>query len=92
MVVDHDHGEQSAGGSEFCDPKLDADISRALAAESNNSPNAATLWADADRTATNDAPVVPLATPTETDLVSARAGDYQYSFQQGALLDQLWVR
>jgi YVTN family beta-propeller protein len=78
--------------SEFCDPKLDADMNRALTAESNNSPNAATLWAHADRTATDDAPVVPLATPTETDLVSARAGDYQYSFQQGALLDQLWLR
>ena len=38
----------------------------ALAAESNNSPDAAALWAQADRTATDDAPAVPLTTPSET--------------------------
>ena len=78
--------------SEFCDPKVDAEINHALAAESDNSPDVAALWAQADRTATDDAPVVALATPSETDFVSARVGDYQYSFQQGVLLDQLWVR
>ena len=78
--------------AEFCDPRLDAQINRALAAASNNSPDAAALWAQADRTVTNQAPVVPLTTPSETDFVSARVGDYQYSFQQGVLLDQLWVR
>ncbi|HYB46249.1 MAG TPA: BTAD domain-containing putative transcriptional regulator [Streptosporangiaceae bacterium] len=82
----------NTNGSEFCDPKLDAQMNSALAAESNNSPDAAALWAQADRTATDDAPAVPLTTPSETDFVSARVGDYQYSFQQGVLLDQLWVR
>jgi peptide/nickel transport system substrate-binding protein len=82
----------NTNGSEFCDPKLDAQMNSALAAESNNSPSAAALWAQADRTATDDAPAVPLTLPSETDFVSARVGDYQYSFQQGALLDQLWVR
>jgi len=79
-------------GSEFCDPKLDAQMNSALAAESDKSPEAAVLWAQADRTATDDAPAVPLTTPSEIDFVSARVGDYQYSFQQGVLLDQLWVR
>jgi len=78
--------------SEFCDHRLDAQISSAVAAESNNSPNTAALWARADRTATDQAPAVPLTTITDIHLVSARVGNYQYSFQQGALLDQLWVR
>jgi peptide/nickel transport system substrate-binding protein len=78
--------------SEFCDHRLDAEINSALAAESNNSPDAAALWAQADRTVTDQAPIVPLTTPSEIDFVSSRVGDYQYSFQQGVLLDQLWVR
>ncbi|HYB28103.1 MAG TPA: BTAD domain-containing putative transcriptional regulator [Solirubrobacteraceae bacterium] len=86
------HSPANPNGSEFCDPKLDAQMNSALAAESNNSPDAAVLWAQADRTATDDAPAVPLTTPSEIDFVSARVGDYQYSFQQGVLLDQLWVR
>jgi len=78
--------------SEFCDHRLDAQINTALAAESNNSPNTAALWAQADRTATNQAPAVPLTTTPDIHLVSAHVGNYQYSFQQGVLLDQLWVR
>jgi len=86
------HSTVNPNGSEFCDPKLDAQMNEALTAESNNSPDAAALWAQADRTATDDAPAVPLTTPSETDFVSRRVGGYQYSFQQGVLLDQLWVR
>jgi YVTN family beta-propeller protein len=82
----------NANLSEFCDPRLDAQISSALTAESNNSPDSAALWAHADRTVTDQAPVVPLATPSNIDFVSSRVGDYQYSFQQGMLWDQLWVR
>jgi peptide/nickel transport system substrate-binding protein len=78
--------------SEFCDRRLDAQINSALAAESNNSPNTAALWAQADRTATDQAPAVPLSTNADIHLVSARVGNYQYSFQQGVLIDQLWVR
>ena len=86
------HSTVNTNGSEFCDPKLDAQMNSAVTAESTNSPDAAALWAQADRTATDDAPAVPLTTPSETDFVSRRVGDYQYSFQQGVLLDQLWVR
>ncbi len=78
--------------SEFCDHRLDTQINSALAAESTNTPNTAALWAQADRTATDQAPAVPLTTTTDIHLVSPRVGNYQYSFQQGVLLDQLWVR
>jgi YVTN family beta-propeller protein len=82
----------NANLSEFCSPQLDAQIQSALAAESNNASDAAALWAHADRTVTDQAPVVPLDTPSTLDLVSSRVRDYQYSFQQGMLLDQAWVR
>ena len=78
--------------SEFCDHRLDTQINTALAAETNNSPDTAALWAQADRTATDQAPAVPLTTTSDIHLISQRAGNYQYSFQQGVLLDQLWVR
>jgi peptide/nickel transport system substrate-binding protein len=82
----------NANWSEFCDPGLDAQIQRALAAETSNAPDTAALWAQADQTATDQAPAVPLATNTDIHLVSARVGNYQYSFATGALVDQLWVR
>jgi peptide/nickel transport system substrate-binding protein len=78
--------------SEFCDHELDAQINDALAAETNNSPDTASLWAQVDRTATDHAPAVPLTTTSDIHLVSDHVGNYQYSFQQGVLLDQLWVR
>jgi len=35
---------------------------------------------------------VQLVTPSTTDFVSRRVGNYQYNPQQGVLIDQLWVR
>jgi YVTN family beta-propeller protein len=78
--------------SEFCDHRLDSQMAHALAAESSNAPDTAALWAQADQTATDQAPTVPLTTGTDIHLVSARVGNYQYSVAEGVLLDQLWVR
>jgi peptide/nickel transport system substrate-binding protein len=77
--------------TEFCDKRLDTTVRRALAAEAARSPTAAELWARADRQYTDQAPVVPLMTPSITDLVSRRVGNYLCNPQLGVLLDQLWV-
>jgi len=77
--------------SEFCDPRFDATVRSALAAEAAKSATAAQLWAKADRQFTDEAPTVNLATPSQTDLVSHRVGNNQYNPQLGVLLDQLWV-
>jgi YVTN family beta-propeller protein len=82
----------NANISEFCDHHLDAQIAAALAAESANSPNAGALWAQADRTVTDQAPIVALTIPSNIELVSARVHNYQFNFQQGPLLDQFWLR
>jgi peptide/nickel transport system substrate-binding protein len=78
--------------AEFCNHRLDQQITQALAAESNNSPNTTALWAQADRTLTDQAPIVALAVPSTIDFVSARAGNYERDFQEGLLTDQFWVR
>jgi YVTN family beta-propeller protein len=82
----------SANWSELCDPRLDGEIRRALAADGTNSPTAPSLWAAADRIATADAPPVPLVNPSTFDLVSRRLGNYQHNPQLGILIDQAWVQ
>jgi peptide/nickel transport system substrate-binding protein len=86
------HSPVNPNWSEFCDHQLDAQIDGGLNAEASNAPDTAALWAQADRTATNQAPAVPLTTNTDIHLIARRVGNYQYSFAQGVLLDQLWVR
>jgi len=76
---------------EFCDPRFDALVRRALAAEATRSPDAQ-LWADADHELADQARDVYLVNPSTTDFVSNRAGNYQYNPWIGILIDQLWVR
>jgi peptide/nickel transport system substrate-binding protein len=77
---------------EFCDHRFDATVRAARAAQDARSPAAYALWAKADRKYTDDAPVVNLDTPSITDFVSRRVGNYQYNPALGVLIDQLWVR
>jgi YVTN family beta-propeller protein len=78
--------------SEFCDPKLDQQITRARALESTDPAAASSLWSQIDRVLVDRAPLVPLVNPKRVDFLSSRAGNYQYNPQWGVLLDQLWVR
>jgi peptide/nickel transport system substrate-binding protein len=78
--------------TELCDPHADATVRAALAAEAAGSPDATSLWANADREFTNQAPFVNLVVPSTTDFVSHRVGNYLYNPVQGELIDQLWVR
>jgi ABC-type transport system substrate-binding protein len=80
--------------AEFCNRQLENQIDNALAAEEVNSPAASALWAQADKTVTNDAPLVPLVIPPTIDFVSHRVGNYQASpWPFGTvLIDQLWVK
>jgi YVTN family beta-propeller protein len=82
----------NANWAEFCDPRLDAQIHDALAAEGAASPAATGIWAQADRTVTDDAPLAPLVRISEFDFFSRRVGNNQYNPVQRVLLDQLWVK
>jgi hypothetical protein len=50
------------------------------------------LWQRIDRDVVDQAPWIPLVTPTSFDFVSERVGNYQYSPSGfGTLIDQLWA-
>jgi YVTN family beta-propeller protein len=78
--------------SHFCDSHIDAQIRHAFALETSDPYLANQLWAQVDREIVNQAPVVPLFTLKNVDIVSQRVGNYQYNPQWGVLVDQLWVR
>jgi ABC-type transport system substrate-binding protein/DNA-binding SARP family transcriptional activator len=85
-------GPATTDASEFCDPTGDRQIARADSSQTTDPPAAAASWARLDRKLTNLAIWLPTVTPNEVDLVSRRAGNYQYNPVWGVLLDQLWVR
>ena len=82
-------GTHTFNPSQFCDPRLDVLVNRALATD--GSP-ANRLWAEADRHLVQAAPIVPLVNRRSVLLVSDRVGNVQQHLQLGPLLDQLWVR
>jgi YVTN family beta-propeller protein len=78
--------------AEFCDPRIDRQIGRALTEQATNPDAARGLWERVDRQSVDQAPWVPLVNPKVVDVLSKRVGNYQYSPQLGMLIDQLWVR
>jgi peptide/nickel transport system substrate-binding protein len=76
--------------SHFCDPHLDALISRARTTKNAGATGEA--WARVDRLLVDEAPAVPLYALREADFVSKRVGNYIFNPQFGVLLDQMWVR
>jgi peptide/nickel transport system substrate-binding protein len=78
--------------SEFCDRRIEAQIRRAHSLQTTDPYLANKLWARIDHTLVDLAPVVPLVTLKQVDIVSRRVGNYQYNAQWGVLFDQLWVK
>lgn len=78
--------------AEYCDPAADSLIHRAQSAQATDPGAAGRLWAEADRTITNDAPWIPLVNDKEAALTSARVGNYQDNPMLGPLFDQMWTR
>ena len=86
------NGVATTDASEFCDPPLDRQITRAATLQATNPPAAAARWAQLDRQLTDLAIWLPTVTPNEADLLSHRVRNYQYNPVWGALIDQLWIR
>src|SRR5262249_9193496 len=86
-------GLATTDASAFCDPALDRQIDRAAAPlQPSAPPAAAPPWPRTARQLTARAIWLPTVPPSETDLTSRRAGNYQYNPVWGALIDQMWVR
>jgi peptide/nickel transport system substrate-binding protein len=81
----------------FCNRRIDAEIARARALQTNDPPAASRLWSTIDRKITDQAPWVVIRTYLAPDLVSRRTGNYTFCYlsattgSAGACLDQLWV-
>jgi peptide/nickel transport system substrate-binding protein len=78
--------------SEFCDPRIDAQVSYAHAVEARDGYSAGLPWARIDRELVGQAPWVPLCNPRALVVLSARVGNFQFHPFWTLLVDQLWVR
>ena len=78
--------------SQFCDPGADALMRRASALQATDPRAADDLWARAERRILLAAPAVPLFNSIDSEIVSTRLRNDQYSPLYGFLPDQAWVR
>jgi ABC-type transport system substrate-binding protein/DNA-binding SARP family transcriptional activator len=82
-------GKDPKNLSRLCDPKLEAQIDRALRTPP---ADAAPAWAAADRRVTDLAAAVPMTNRRSVVVVSKRVGNVKTHAQWFTLLDQMWVR
>jgi peptide/nickel transport system substrate-binding protein len=78
--------------AEFCDPRIDTDVQQALALQAQGLTAATPRWTSIDHELVDQAPWVPLYTPRDLTVLSARVGNYQFHPYWNLLIDQLWVR
>jgi YVTN family beta-propeller protein len=78
--------------AQYCNPRADKLASKAQAEELTDPTAARTLWAQVDRTLTNQAPWVPVIDESPVGFVSSRVGNYQMAPGYADLVDQMWVR
>jgi YVTN family beta-propeller protein len=87
----HPDNPANINDSEFCNQRIDAQTTQALALEARNPEAAANLWAHIDHEIVGQAPWIPLYNPRALVLVSPRIGNYQFNPFWTVLIDQLWV-
>ena len=78
--------------SEFCNRRIEADAERARRLGLTDPDVANRAWQKVYRDIMDRAPWLPTVTPTWTDFISKRVGNYQFHPLWGILADQLWVR
>ena len=78
--------------SQFCDPAIDAKMTRATALQAQDPPAATLLWQEVERDLLAQAPLLPTDNRRSVNFLSKRVGNYQYNPQWGPLLSQLWVK
>jgi YVTN family beta-propeller protein len=82
----------NANLSQFCDPAIDAKMTRAATLQAQDPPAATLLWQEVERDLLAQAPLVPTDNRRNVHFVSERLGNFQYNPQWGPLLSQLWVK
>jgi YVTN family beta-propeller protein len=84
--------ENNPNLAQYCNPALDELGQRALEMDTRDPAAARQLWAQLDRTITDDAPMVFGPASLKTSFVSARVGNFMAHPLMGPLLDQMWVQ
>ena len=88
----HPGSDSSINMSEFCDPKIDAQMQKAMTTSITDPAAADTMWASIDRQVTDQAPAVMLFVPKQLNFVSGRVGNYTFNPQGFLIFSQLWVQ
>jgi YVTN family beta-propeller protein len=78
--------------SQYCRPAVDRLAAEAFAAQATDPAISRRLWAQVDRTITDDAPVVATMNGKIETFVSTRLGNFRSNPQLGPLFDQMWVQ
>ncbi|HYM64430.1 MAG TPA: hypothetical protein VES61_07100, partial [Gaiellaceae bacterium] len=75
-----------------CDPAVDRKLRETLELQTRKPQEANEAWARLERELIDQAIIVPVINPKETDFVSKRVGNYQRHPVFGMLISQVWVR
>jgi peptide/nickel transport system substrate-binding protein len=78
--------------SQLCDPRVEAGLARARAAQTSRPELASALWADVDHLIVDLAAQVDFVNTVGINFLSSRVGNAQHNPQWGLLLDQVWIR
>jgi peptide/nickel transport system substrate-binding protein len=78
--------------AEFCNQRIDAQVTQALTLQPHDPSAAWALWARIDHEIVGQAPWVPVYNPRSLVMLSTRVGNYQFDPYLPVLIDQLWVR
>ncbi len=88
----HPHSDASPNIAEFCNPTIQAQMTRAEAMGGTNPAAANNLWAQIDHEVTDQAPWVDMYNPKQIDILSKRVQGYQWNPQWYILIDQMWLK
>jgi peptide/nickel transport system substrate-binding protein len=84
--------ETSTNLTAYCNPAIDAKMTRASGLQATNPPAASLLWQQIEDELLAQAPLLPTVNQRNADFLSKRVGNYHYNPQWGVLLSQLWVK
>jgi peptide/nickel transport system substrate-binding protein len=87
----HPNSDASPNIAEFCDPSIQAQISRAESSEATQPATAAKLWTQVDHEVTNMAPWVDLFNPKGIDFLSKNVHGYEWGQVWYIFIDRLWL-
>jgi YVTN family beta-propeller protein len=81
----------NSNAAEFCNHRIDAQVTQAIALQPHDPSAAWALWARIDHEIVGQAPWVPVYNPRSLVVLSARVGNYQFAPYWRVLIGQLWV-